>query len=130
MVSASDRSATHLQNFAASSLFSVSDSDGDAITAYKFYDSTPDAASDHWVVGGVAQGPSQTITITAAQLGSTSFQTASGSDDLWVSASDGSMWSPWVEFHVNAPVNHLPVVNATDRSATHFQNIAAQACSA
>ena len=125
VVTASNRSATHLQSFAAASLFSVSDADGDAMTAYKLYDSTADATSGHWVVGGVAQGASQTIMITAAQLASTSFQTGSGSDDLWISASDGSMWSPWVEFHVTAPVDHLPVVNASDRSATHLQSFTA-----
>ena len=56
------------QNIAASSLFSVSDADGDAITKYQFWDSTSDPLSGHFVVGGVAQGTNQYIDVTAAQL--------------------------------------------------------------
>src|SRR6185312_4891059 len=47
------------------------------------------------------------------------------SDDLWVRAFDGTEWSSWKEFHVNAPVNHAPAVTAADVTATHNQNISA-----
>ena len=41
---------------------------------------------------GVAQGAGQTIDVTAAQFASATFQSGSGSDDLWVRANDGTMW--------------------------------------
>src|SRR5262249_42685182 len=62
----------------ASSLFSVSDVDGDAITRYQFWDSTANASSGHWMVNGVAQGAGMAIDVTAAQLAQTTFQSGSG----------------------------------------------------
>lgn len=125
VVTASDFSATHNQNIAASSLFADSDADGDAITSFQFWDSTADPSSGHFVVGGVTQGANQTIDVTAAQLASTTFQSGSGSDDLWVRANDGTMWSAWKEFHVNAPVDQAPVVTASNFSATPNQSVTA-----
>ena len=58
------------------------------------------------MVGGVAQGANGAIDVTAAQLAGTTFQSGSGSDDLWVRANDGIAWGAWKEFHVNAPVDH------------------------
>ncbi|WP_245309240.1 M10 family metallopeptidase C-terminal domain-containing protein [Bradyrhizobium retamae] len=124
VVTAADFTATHNQNIAVTGLFSVTDADGDAITKYQFWDSTSDPSSGHFVVGGVAQGTNQNIDVTAAQLSATSFQSGSGSDDLWVRAFDGTSWSAWKEFHVNAPINQAPVVTAADFTATHNQNIA------
>ena len=86
VVTAPDFAASHNQNIAASALFSVSDADGDTITNYQFWDSTDDRASGHWVVNGMAQGTNQAIDVTAAQLAQTTFQSGSGSDDLWVRA--------------------------------------------
>ena len=40
VATASDFTATHNQNIAASSLFSTNDADGDTITKYQFWDST------------------------------------------------------------------------------------------
>lgn len=125
VVTAPDFTATKNQNIAASSLFSVSDADGDAITKYQFWDSTADVLSGHFVVGGVAQGTGQNIDVTAAQLSSTTFQSGSGSDSLWVRAFDGILWSAWTPFRVNAPVNHVPVATGVNVTATHNQNIAA-----
>ena len=56
VVTAHDFTASHDQNIAASSLFSVSDADNDVMTKYQFWDSTADPASGHWVVNGLAQG--------------------------------------------------------------------------
>jgi hypothetical protein len=58
-------------------------------------------------------------------LASTTFQSGSGSDDLWVRANDGFQWSAWKEFHVNAPVDHAPVVTASNFGAAPNQTIAA-----
>jgi hypothetical protein len=102
VVSASTFTAsTPSQNVAVTSLFSVSDADSDTITKYQFWDSSADPLSGHFVVGGVAQGVSQNIDVSAAQLSSTTFQTGSASDDLWVRVYDGTEWSAWKGFHVN-----------------------------
>jgi hypothetical protein len=55
VMTAPDFTAGRNQNIAASSLFSVSDADNDAIVRYQFWDSTMDPASGHWVVNGVAE---------------------------------------------------------------------------
>ena len=125
VATASNFTASHNQNIAASSLFSVTDADNDPITAYQVWDSTTDPSSGHWVVNGVAQGTNVAIDVTAAQLSSTTFQSGSVSDDLWVRASDGTLWGTWTEFHVNAPVDHAPVATASNFTASHNQNIAA-----
>src|SRR5437588_9189358 len=84
-----------------STLFTVSDpfSDppfNDQMTAYQFWDSTADPASGHFVVNGVAKDALKVIDVTAAQLSQTTFQSGSGTDDLWVRASDnGNQWSAW-----------------------------------
>jgi hypothetical protein len=68
----------HGANPLASSLFRVSDSAGDAITKYQFWDSTADPASGHWLVNGVAQTTNVAIDVTVAQLAPTTFQSGSG----------------------------------------------------
>src|SRR5262249_31516502 len=93
---------------------SVSDFDGDTITKYQFWDSTADPSSGHWVVNGVAQGAGMAIDATAAQLAQTTFQSGSGTDDLWVRANDGTDWSAWKEYHVVAPVDAKPIVTGGD----------------
>jgi hypothetical protein len=74
VATAPDFTATHSQNIAASSLFSVTDADNDSITKYRFWDSTADPASGHFVIGGVAQGTNQAIDVTAAQLAARRFR--------------------------------------------------------
>jgi len=106
--------------FAASSLFSVSDPDGNPITEYELYDFT--TGGGHWVVNGVAEPATTAIYITAAQLSQTTFQTAtSGGDMLGVAAYDGVSWSAagaWTTFDVNAPIEQPPVVTASNVTAT------------
>ncbi len=125
IVTAPNYTATRGQPIAATSLFSVSDADNDPITAYQFWDSTSDAGSGHWVVGGTAQPKGQAINVTPAQLSTATFQAESGADQLWVRASDGIQWGAWQEFYVTAPVDHAPVVTAADYTASHDQTIAA-----
>jgi VCBS repeat-containing protein len=122
VVTASDVTASHNQNFAASSLFTASDPDGDIITTYHFYDAT---GNGHFVVNGVAQPTATSITVTAAQLGQTSYQSGSGADQLFVQAYDGTLWSNWKPFLVNAPPDNPPVVMASDLTATHSESFAA-----
>jgi hypothetical protein len=65
------------------------------------------------------------IDVTAAQLAHTTFQSGSGSDDLWVRVNDGMKWSDWKPFHVNAPVDQAPVVTASNVVAAPHQTVAA-----
>src|SRR5215831_5308084 len=123
IVTAPGFTASHNQNIAASSLFSVSDADNDTITNYQFWDSTTDPTSGHWLVGGVAQGANQAIDVTAAQLSQTTFQSASGSDDLWVRAFDGINWSAWNL--VSAPIDAKPVVAGGNASLALNEVVAA-----
>src|SRR5205085_1886524 len=104
----------------ASSLFSVSDSDGDAMTMYEFYDATPGVGN--FIVNGVAQ-TNPLVHITASQLAQTTFQAGASTDNLYVRAFDGTGWSSdngvgWTPFHVSGPVNHIPVITAPDTIAT------------
>ena len=124
---ASDFSATHNQNIAASALFSVTDAENDTIAAYQFWDSTADPASGHWSINGVAQSAGVAIDVTAAQLSQTTFQSGSGSDDLWVRVNDGMKWSDWKPFQVNAPIDQAPVVTASNIIAAPHQTVAASA---
>ena len=88
----SNVSASNGQVFAASSLFTASDSDGDAITRYDFWDTG--GGGGHFVVSGVSQPTNQDNYVSASQLAQTTFQSGSGSDDLWVRANDGNLRSP------------------------------------
>ena len=91
------------------SLLSVSDADGDALTAYHFWDDNGAASSGHFVVGGVGQ-PSgvwagNPIEVSAAQIGNAQFEAGAGTDKLWVRAYDGFEWSAWKSFDVMAPAS-------------------------
>ncbi len=122
VVVASNLAAAHNQSLAASSLFAASDPDGDTITNYEFYDAT---GNGHFVAGGVAQAAATVIDITAAQLASTTYQSGSGSDQLYVRANDGTLWSTWQPFTVTAPVDQPPVVTAANAAIATGQSVAA-----
>jgi hypothetical protein len=121
-------SGTAGQSFAASSLFSATDLDGDALVFY-LYDNTPN--SGHFVVNGTVVSGGTIYAVTAAQLAQTSFVagTAGASDDLMLTAYDGKDFSNHVEIHVNvaAASNHAPVLTAPSANvaATAGQTLAA-----
>ena len=87
----------------------VTDSDGDAITKYQFWDDnqTTSASDDHpaidntgyFTVNGVRQSAGTAIDVSADQLANTNFlkATAGGQEVLWVRAYDGTDWSNWTE---------------------------------
>src|SRR2546429_7385022 len=83
------------------------------------------SVSGYFVVGGAAQAANQTIDVLASQLASTTFQSGSGSDDLWLQAFEVTGGHAWNAVHAKAPVQHAPVVRASDYTATHHQDIAA-----
>jgi hypothetical protein len=129
VVTTANVTKAHLQTYALSSLFTVSDADGDAITRYQLWDSTGNPLSGHFVVNGVAQSAGTLIDITAAQLAQTSFVTGSVGDTLQIRASDGIAWSAadsaaWSPFTITVPANHAPVVTTGPVSAAHGQVLA------
>jgi len=119
----------HLQSFALSSLFSVNDADGDAITKYQLWDSNRDPDSGYFTVNGAPQLASTIITITAAQLAQTAFVTGTVSDSLQIRAFDGIEWSAadnaaWAPFTVTVPANNAPVVTTGTVNAQHGRSLA------
>ena len=125
VVAVADQNVAKNASLTASSLFSVSDADGDAMTQYQFWDSTADGTSGHFAINGVAQGTNQIINVGAAQLAQTTFQTGTTADDLWVQAFDGTVWSDWKEFHLTPPVNHAPVVAVADQNVAKNASLTA-----
>jgi Ca2+-binding RTX toxin-like protein len=120
-VTGSNVTAAHGQSFAASSLFTASDADGDTITKYAFWDAG--SGGGHFVLNGVAQGVGQEIDVTAAQLSQLGYQSGSGTDTLWVRASDGTQWSNWSSsFSVTAPIDSGPTVTPTNSEIKSFAN--------
>ena len=129
-VPATSVSATAGQTIAASSLFSATDADNDAL-AYYIIDNTTAADSGHFVVNGVVQSAGVFHAFAASQLAQTTFVAgAKGiTDDLYVLAYDGTAFSglDYTAFHVGVAPNRAPVLTlpATNVSATAGQTIAA-----
>ena len=124
-------SATAGQTFAASSLFSASDADSDALT-YLLYDDSPSASSGHFVVNGTIVPAQTEYALTAAQLAQTTFVAGSAgtSDDLYAKAFDGQSYSgggTYSYFHVNTAADHAPVLTVAQTviSATPGQSLTA-----
>ncbi|HET7086181.1 MAG TPA: hypothetical protein VFI23_15500 [Rhizomicrobium sp.] len=128
VLTTADKVIGHGQSVAASSLFTVSDPDGDSMTRYQLWDSTNDPNSGHFVVNGVAQPAWTVIDITAAQLAQTSFVAGTVGDGIQIRASDGAAWSAadtvrWAPFTVTVPVNHAPVLTTADKVIGHGQSV-------
>ena len=119
-VNAINVTAAHGQtSIAASSLFTVSDPDGDTMTQYAFWDT---GGSGHWVVNGVVEAANTEIDITAAQLSQTSYvfgPTGSAPDTLYIRANDGTLWGGWTAFTATPGPDHAPVVTAPNVTANH-----------
>jgi hypothetical protein len=93
-VSAATTSFGLSQTVAASSIFGVSDADGDSITQYKVTDATVGGAA--LLLNGVAQTENTPITVSAANLAQLQIATSSVAHDVnqfLVSAYDGFDWS-------------------------------------
>ncbi|WP_375787265.1 hypothetical protein ACE10Z_06865 [Bradyrhizobium sp. Pha-3] len=124
-VNAVNVTAAHGQtSIAASSLFTVSDPDGDTMTQYALWDT---GGSGHWVVNGVAQAANTEIDITAAQLSQTSYvfgPTGSAPDTLYIRANDGTLWGGWTAFTATPGPDQAPVVTAQNVTANHGQTSA------
>jgi hypothetical protein len=101
----------------ASSLFSVSDAEGDSITKYAFWDNG--AGGGNFVLIGGAQPNGQEIDVAAGALAGLSYHAGTGTDTLWVKAYDGIKWSDWSSpFAVTAPADQAPVVTGSNLVTT------------
>ena len=109
VVTASNTGLNAGTSVAASSLFSASDPDGNAITTYAF----KDTGGGHFILDGVAEANNQEIDVTVAQLSQLTYQSVGGSvDAVQVRVSDGTMWSNWTSFTV-APTLVIESFGAT-----------------
>lgn len=127
-VSAGDRSAAVNLSTAASGMFSMSDANGDTITAYEFWDSNDAAGSGYFTVNGAGQEANRTISVSAAQLSST-YVVAGGAptvDRLWVRGYDGVSWSEWASWNLTTVANTAPTATpvGSSQSATSGQSTA------
>jgi len=118
------------QSIAANSLFTVSDADGDAIMQYRFWDEGTAGSSGYFSLGGQRQIEGAGFTIAAADLPNLQWVSASqsGSEVVWVRATDGFDFGPWVSWTMTAG-NSLPMATPTTATITSFrgQSIAATA---
>jgi hypothetical protein len=111
-------------SIAASSLFTASDSDGDTLASYDFWNTGN--GGGQFLLNGVPQGANHDITVTAAQLAQTTYQVGSAADSLWVRAFDGTNWSSWSNsFTVSPPVDTAPTVSVANVTGSKGQNFAA-----
>ena len=118
-VTASNVSLAASQSVAASSLFTATDTDGGSITAYDFYDAT---GSGHFLVNGTQEATATIIPVTSAQLAQTSYVAGTGTDQLYVRAFEGTLWSNWMPFTAGPTP---PLVTAPNLSTVPGQTIAA-----
>jgi hypothetical protein len=110
-----DITANPGQVLQASSLFSASDADGDALTFY-FEDDTAAANSGYFMLNGTPQAQGAGFGVNAAQLATVTFVTGSVNDNLSMQlADDKGAVSASIGFHLH--VNHAPAVGLLDSSA-------------
>ncbi|HKQ44693.1 MAG TPA: hypothetical protein VJS47_04800, partial [Rhizomicrobium sp.] len=108
----------HGRSLALSSLITVTDADGDAMTKYQLWDSSRDPLSGYFSVNGVKQAAGTVIEISAAQAASTVFVTGQLSDRLEIRAFDGISWSeadsaPWAPFNVTVTPYTAPSLSTS-----------------
>jgi hypothetical protein len=76
-------------------------------------------------LSGNTLGANQDNFVNASQLAQLAYQSGSGTDTLWIRASDGAVWGNWSNaFTVTAPIDTGPIITPTNYSvqATHGQS--------
>lgn len=93
-------------------LFSAADSDvGDIVTQYDVWNAG--TGGGRLLLNGQPLGASRDNYVTAGQLAQLAYQTGSGTDTVWMRASDGTLWSKWSSaVTINQPLDNVPVVTA------------------
>lgn len=117
VVSANDATVLIGQDAAASSLFSVSDADGDAITQYEFWDDV--SGGGHFTIDGDEEAAGESISVSAADLSTLTYTAANspGSEQVWMRANDGLEWGAWKSWNMQSSAhstNAAPEVSASD----------------
>jgi Ca2+-binding RTX toxin-like protein len=95
VVTAANAGLLRNEAMSASMFFGVSDADGDAATAYEYWDDVN--GGGYWALDGVQQASGQAIPVAAADLANLDYVGGanSGTEQVWARASDGMGWSPW-----------------------------------
>jgi len=110
------------QSLQASSLFTATDADNDALT-YRIYDGTWSSNSGHFVVNGTVVPAGWIYTVTAAQWAQTTFVAGTVADEVYAQANDGKVLSN--TGHVTVNVTAAPVLLAAQSSLEDSTNSSA-----
>ncbi|CAO3439761.1 M10 family metallopeptidase C-terminal domain-containing protein [Azospirillum doebereinerae] len=98
---------------AGGSLFSASDPNGAAFTAYELIDTT--AGGGYFTLNGTAEPAGTVFSVPSSALSGVAFVGAAtvGSDQVSVRAYDGALWSDWTSWTIaTQPPNSAPVLQA------------------
>lgn len=109
VISVNAQDVLHGTSLTADKLFAAADANGDAIVKYEVSINNPTPESGRWILNGVNQATSSTITVSAADLASLRFSAGWTADEVQVRAYDGQAWSGWSAVTVNG-TNTAPVV--------------------
>src|SRR5882757_4767489 len=110
------------QSLQASSLFTATDADNDALT-YRIYDGTWSSNSGHFVVNGTVVPAGWIYTVSAAQWAQTTFVAGTVADEVYAQANDGKVLSN--TGHVTVNVAAAPVLLAAQSSLGDSTNSSA-----
>jgi hypothetical protein len=115
-------SGANNKTYAFSDLFTVSDADGDAPAQYDFWDTG--AGGGNWFIGNAMQGSNQEILVNASQLSQVTYHAGSGTETLYMRATDGLHFGAWTP---GVTVANAPVANPNQSAFTlsHTQSVAA-----
>ena len=94
-------------------MFSVTESAGNPITEYQFWDSNTSPNAGHFYLNGVEQPLSTVIDISASQLAQMTFVTGTAASAVQVRTFDGVSWSApdtgaWSPFTIRVAGSSLP----------------------
>ncbi|GAB4071348.1 pre-peptidase C-terminal domain-containing protein [Ancylobacter sonchi] len=115
-----DKTLTTGASTALNSLFSVTLASGDSVVTYQVMDTTATAGSGTISINGSTQAAGTPVTLTPAQLATTTFVagTASGQDTIFVRAANAGGYSAWGAANVTTVAAGAPTVTTTDTSVS------------
>ncbi len=115
VITASNASVIAGNAVAASTLFSVTDADGDSVTLYRLWDGG--TIGGRLEVNGAPQAAKSNIDLTPSQFAQTNYVGGAtpGSETVWAQVYDGFAWSGWQSWTMTTlrGTNAVPVVNVT-----------------